>query len=73
MIPKSMSILGFTLPHLMPKYVEVFRAEFVPQVASGEIKFAEDVTRGLHMVGVLLVKMLTGQNAGKAVVIVADE
>ncbi|KAJ7482953.1 hypothetical protein B0H11DRAFT_2021570 [Mycena galericulata] len=70
---KSLSINGFLLPFLRPKYTEVFRAEFVPEIARGEIKYTEDVRRGLETVGDLLLAVQKGTNTGKAVAVVADD
>ncbi|KAJ6499486.1 alcohol dehydrogenase [Mycena vulgaris] len=72
-IIKSMSIHGFSVTSLIPKYTAAFRAEIVPKVVSGEFKFAEDVRHGLERVGETLLAVLKGENMGKAVVVVANE
>lgn len=42
-------------------------------VASGKIKYKEDVTRGLDKLGDVILAVQKGTNKGKAVVLVADE
>ncbi|KAJ7482970.1 hypothetical protein B0H11DRAFT_2417853 [Mycena galericulata] len=70
---KCISMHGFLVSFLRPKYTEAFRTEFVPKVVSGEIKFTEDARRGLETVGDLFLAIQKGTNTGKAVVLVADE
>ncbi|KAJ7622002.1 hypothetical protein DFH06DRAFT_1143404 [Mycena polygramma] len=70
---KCLHIHGFLVRHLRPKHTAGFRAELVPKIASGEIKYTEDVTRGLDKVGDVLLAVQKGTNTGKAVIVVADE
>ncbi|KAJ7160317.1 alcohol dehydrogenase [Mycena filopes] len=72
-VHKSLSIHGFLTRNLRPKHTAAFRAEVPPKVARGELKFTEDVTRGLERVGEVLLAVLRGTNTGKAVVVVAEE
>ncbi|KAJ7133358.1 hypothetical protein C8R44DRAFT_849477 [Mycena epipterygia] len=70
---KALSFHGFLVSFLRPKYTAAFRAEIVPKIASGELKFTEDAFRGLDKVGDALLAVLKGTNTGKAVVVVADQ
>lgn len=63
-------ILVFRLQH---KYDAEFYATIPPKLASGELKHAEDVSRGLESVGETILKVQEGRNAAKAVVVIADE
>ncbi|KAJ7206293.1 hypothetical protein GGX14DRAFT_522436 [Mycena pura] len=72
-VSKSLSINGFIVGNLYPKYKAEFAAEVVPRLARGEYKFTEDVTRGLDRLGDALLAVLKGENTGKAVVVVAEE
>ncbi|KAJ6528264.1 hypothetical protein DFH09DRAFT_161430 [Mycena vulgaris] len=70
---KSLSLNGFIVGRLEPKYDAEFYATIPRALASGEIKYREDVTRGLETVGDSILRVQQGKNTGKAVVIVADE
>ncbi|KAJ6587594.1 hypothetical protein DFH09DRAFT_1141408 [Mycena vulgaris] len=70
---KSLSLNGFVIVRLEPKYDAEFYATVPSALASGEIKYREDVTRGLETVGDSILRVQQGKNTGKAVVIVADE
>ncbi|KAJ7119346.1 NAD(P)-binding protein [Mycena crocata] len=70
---KCLSIHGFLVQFLRPKYIDAFRAEVVPKIVSGELKYSENITRGLDGVGDALLAVLKGTNTGKGVVLVADE
>jgi NADPH-dependent curcumin reductase CurA len=70
---KRLSIQGISVHDLIPKYMEKFHKEVPPQVAKGQIKYAEDVTRGLEHTGKALLAMLKGISKAKSVVIVAGE
>ena len=43
------------------------------KLASGEIKYTEDITRGLENAGHAILDVQTGKNKGKSVVVVAEE
>ncbi|KAJ6587548.1 hypothetical protein DFH09DRAFT_1141325, partial [Mycena vulgaris] len=70
---KSLSLNGFLTFRLEQKYDAEFYATIPSALASGEIKYREDVTRGLETVGDSILRVQQGKNKGKAVVIVADE
>nr|GAT48806.1 predicted protein [Mycena chlorophos] len=72
-VSKSLTLNGFLVNNLRPKYTDDFRAEVVPKLADGTYKYTEDITRGLNKVGQVLLGVLKGRNTGKAVVVVANE
>nr|GAT44612.1 predicted protein [Mycena chlorophos] len=49
------------------------KADIPAKLATGEIKYIEDITRGLENAGEVILSVQKGRNMGKAVVIVADE
>lgn len=58
---------------LQEKYEEEFYRTIPPLLASGELKYREDITRGLDKACEALLSVLTGTNTGKAVILVAEE
>ncbi|KAF8965858.1 hypothetical protein BDZ97DRAFT_2074402 [Flammula alnicola] len=72
-VGKSISIHGFIVGRLVPKYGADFYATIPPKVASGEIKHREDVYNGLEKVGDVILAVQKGTNKAKAVIHVADE
>ena len=72
-IGKSITIRGFLVGSLHEKYEELFYREIPPKVASGQIKFTEDVRHGLEGVGQAIEDVQRGRNTGKAVIVVAEE
>ncbi|KIJ92846.1 hypothetical protein K443DRAFT_647825 [Laccaria amethystina LaAM-08-1] len=72
-ISKSLSIHGFIVSRLEPKYDDEFYAVIPAKVASGEIQHREDVYDGLGKVGDVMLAVQQGLNKAKAVVHVADD
>ncbi|KAH9479936.1 Zinc-type alcohol dehydrogenase-like protein PB24D3.08c [Psilocybe cubensis] len=72
-VAKSLTISGFIIFRLEAKYREEFYKVLPPLVASGEIKYSEDVYNGLDKVGDVILAVQKGTNKAKAVVHVADE
>jgi len=72
-VGKQLKIAGFIVMWLHHKYLEDFYKEIPPMVASGQIKYLEDVTRGLDKAGEAIVDVQTGRNKGKSVILVAEE
>ncbi|EGN98194.1 hypothetical protein SERLA73DRAFT_74422 [Serpula lacrymans var. lacrymans S7.3] len=72
-IPKSLKVYGFTVSTLLEKYVAAFYEEVPKKLASGEIKYTEDVTQGLEGAGEAILAVLKGTNTGKKVILVAQE
>jgi len=70
---KTLSINGFLVTDLEAKYIDEFRATMPKLLASDEISFREDVTRGLENSGEAILSVQKGTNIGKKVIIVADE
>jgi len=72
-IPKGISINGFVVSTLSPKYLEAFEREVPALIASKGLTYREDVTRGLENAEVAFDNFLKGAFIGKSVVVVADE
>lgn len=70
---RDITLHGFGIFRLAHKYEEQFYKEMPTRVASGEIKYCEDITRGLRHAGHALAAVQYGKNKGKSIVIVADE
>jgi len=69
---KSLTIYGIAILRI-GQYDEEFYATIPRALASGELKYSEDVKYGLDKVGDVLLAVQTGANTGKAVVVVAEE
>ncbi|KAL0950334.1 hypothetical protein HGRIS_010305 [Hohenbuehelia grisea] len=69
---KRVSINGFVVFDLLPKYREEFFNTIPKMIAQGEIKFLEDRKVGLDKVGEAIYEVQSGTNHGKSVIIVAD-
>ncbi|KAJ7844817.1 alcohol dehydrogenase [Mycena leptocephala] len=70
---KSLTISGILIFHLQDKYDEEFYATIPKAIAAGEIKYTEEVSRGLESVGDAILRVQQGKNVAKAVVVVAEE
>jgi NADPH-dependent curcumin reductase CurA len=55
------------------KYEKEFYETVPAKLASGELKYSEEVHHGLETVGDVILRMQKGQNTAKAVVIVVEE
>ncbi|KAF7366193.1 NADP-dependent oxidoreductase RED1 [Mycena venus] len=73
MFAKSLTMYGILVFRLQPKYDKEFYEVIPSALASGELKYSEDVSRGLETVGDVILRVQEGRNTGKAVVIVAEE
>ncbi|KAH0578570.1 hypothetical protein H2248_003717 [Termitomyces sp. 'cryptogamus'] len=71
-VAKSISMNGFIVFRLEHKYEEEFYATIPQKVASGKLKYTEEVTEGLDKVGDVILAVQKGQNKAKAVIRVAD-
>ena len=72
---QSLTINGFIifrLEHRHPHLLEEFYEKVPSLIANGEIKYKEDVTRGLENVGEVILSVQKGTNKGKAVILVAE-
>ncbi|KAJ6488877.1 hypothetical protein C8R45DRAFT_993083 [Mycena sanguinolenta] len=70
---KSATMYGVLVFRLEAKYDKEFYEVIPPALASGELKYMEDVSRGLETVGDMILRVQEGRNTGKAVVVVAEE
>ncbi|KAJ6490827.1 alcohol dehydrogenase [Mycena sanguinolenta] len=73
LIAKSLVMSGIFVSHHHHKYVKEFYEVIPAALASGELKYYEDVSRGLETVGEAILSVQKGTNTGKAVVIVAED
>lgn len=64
---KYLSVNGFIISNHWDRYPE-FLADVAPLVASGAIKYEEDITEGLENAPQAFMDLLTGGNTGKAIV-----
>ncbi|KAG6810945.1 hypothetical protein H0H92_009686 [Tricholoma furcatifolium] len=71
-IGKSITIQGFIVGRLEAKYRDEFYASVPAKLASGELKFTEEITEGLDKVGDVILQVQKGHNKAKAVIKVAD-
>ena len=70
---KELSIFGFIVSSLLPKYEELFYEEMAKLVASGHIQFREDRSYGLEHAGQAILDVQKGRNNGKKVIVVAED
>ncbi|KAJ4474964.1 hypothetical protein J3R30DRAFT_3505583 [Lentinula aciculospora] len=66
-------LYGFLISDLAPKWQEEFYKVIPKKLASGELKFREDVTQGLENSGQAIRDVQIGTNTGKKVIVVAQE
>lgn len=64
---------GFTVGRLESKYSEEFYATVPAMLASGKLKYAEDITVGLEKAGDVILAVQKGQTKGKAIVLVSQK
>ena len=67
-VAHDLKIFGFIVSTLAHKYEEQFYQEVPKLIASGMIKYKEDVRKGLQHTCQTLLDVLTGANTGKAVI-----
>jgi NADPH-dependent curcumin reductase CurA len=72
-LKKSISMFGFVVSRLFPKYIDQFYTEMTSKVISGEIKHRQHVYDGLANSGEAIAAVQKGLNTAKAVIHVADE
>lgn len=72
-VGKCLSINGFLVGRLEKKHDAEFYATVPAKLASGELKYTEEVTKGLDKVGDVILAVQKGTNKAKAVIHVADE
>ncbi|KZT03634.1 alcohol dehydrogenase [Laetiporus sulphureus 93-53] len=64
-IAKQLRVSGFIVTSLDDKWLVDFHKEFPPKVASDQIKYKEDVSKGLESAGQAILDELTGKNKKK--------
>ena len=67
-LAKSLTLRGFIQREFAPTMFEDFQREMSAWVASGEVRYHEDVTIGLDRAPEAFVGMLKGRNLGKALI-----
>jgi len=72
-IRKEITLRGFLVYGSLPKYREEFYTTVAEKVANGELKYREEVTRGLDKVGDVILAVQNGTSKAKAVIQVVDE
>ncbi|KAJ6538381.1 hypothetical protein DFH09DRAFT_1323902 [Mycena vulgaris] len=72
-IGKTITMYGFLVTALLPKWQDEFYAVVPGKLVSGEIKYAEEVSQGLERVGDVMLAVMNGSNKAKAVVLVAEQ
>ena len=70
---RSVLLRGFIQTEFAADHFDEFVEEIGPRVASGEIKYKEDIVDGLENAPEAFMGMLTGKNFGKLVVKVSDQ
>ncbi|CDZ97642.1 Predicted NAD-dependent oxidoreductase [Phaffia rhodozyma] len=71
-VSQELSVNGFIVSSHEAAYVKEFYENVPKTLATGEIKFEEDVYKGLKTVPQAIVDMLKGDNDGKVVISLAD-
>lgn len=72
-LSREIKVYGFTIMTLLPKYRDTFYAEVPALIASGEIKLREDLSKGLESAGEAILAVQRGTNAGRSVILVAEQ
>ncbi|KAJ6559477.1 alcohol dehydrogenase [Mycena vulgaris] len=72
-VAKSLRVYGIFIGHLIQKYYTEFYSTIPVKLASGEIKYSEEISKGLDKVGDVILAVQNGTNKAKAVVVVAEE
>ena len=65
---RSLLIRGFTNTEFVAEHYESFLTEISPLIASGKIRYREDITEGLASAPEAFIGMLSGRNFGKTLV-----
>jgi NADPH-dependent curcumin reductase CurA len=70
---RGVSVKDLFVGDFVASHHDIFLAEVAPKVASGEIKYLEDIRRGIETVPACFSEMLRGDNFGKMLVQVGDD
>lgn len=71
-VAKRLTIQGFSVTDLAPKYEEQFVKQVGSWLVNNEIRYVEDIAESIDVAPVTFVGMLHGENFGKQVVHIAD-
>ncbi|KAJ6521131.1 hypothetical protein B0H19DRAFT_951868 [Mycena capillaripes] len=72
-VGKCLHVHGIFVVPLLLKYGAEFYATIPPKLASGEIEYSEEITKGLDKIGDVILAVQKGTNKAKAVVVIAEE
>ncbi|KAH7913966.1 alcohol dehydrogenase [Hygrophoropsis aurantiaca] len=72
-VTKSISMNGFIVFGIFPEFADEFYRDIPKWIASGEIKYQEDLTKGLEHTGEAILAVQKGTNHGKSVIVVAEQ
>jgi len=73
LVANSLVMYGFIVFRLEKKYDDEFYEKIPHMLARGDLKFTEEIWRGLDKVGEAILAVQKGQNKAKVVIQVADE
>ena len=68
-----MRVLNLSVGEYVADWRDAFLAEMVPWVASGEVRYREDIREGFAVIPAAFAEMLRGENFGKTLVCVAAD
>lgn len=69
---KSILVRGFIQTEFAAGHFDEFLSEIGPRIASGDIRYREDIVDGLENAPEAFISMLTGGNFGKLIIKIAD-
>jgi NADPH-dependent curcumin reductase CurA len=70
---RSVAVRGLFVGDYVKDHHDAFLAEVAPQVASGAIRYREDIRQGLETIPAAFAEMLRGDNFGKMLVQVGED
>ncbi|KAI8813578.1 NADPH dependent alkenal/alkenone reductase [Cladochytrium replicatum] len=72
-VGKQISIHGFLVTPLTPKYKPAFAKDMPAWIAEGKVKVVEEIREGWENAGLAFIEMMSGKNLGKMVVKVGED
>jgi NADPH-dependent curcumin reductase CurA len=70
---RNVTVRGLFVGDYVESHHDAFLAEVAPQVASGAVRYREDIRQGIEAVPTCFAEMLRGDNFGKMLVQVGDD
>jgi hypothetical protein len=70
---RNVTVRGLAVGDFVADHHDAFLAEVAPQVASGAVKYREDIRQGLETLPIAFAEMLRGDNFGKMLVQVGSD